>query len=123
MLGSILMILVTAVSLLVVDYIFPGIKLASFPVAIIAGIVIGLVNTLIKPIIFILSLPATILTLGAFMLVVNGLCLWIASILVPGFAVHGVIAFIFAPIILSFVNTILAKFVVERFSASPATPE
>ncbi len=123
MLGSILMILVTAVSLLVVDYIFPGIKLASFPVAIIAGIVIGLVNTLIKPIIFILSLPATILTLGAFMLVVNGLCLWIASILVPGFAVHGVIAFIFAPIILSFVNTILAKFVVERFSTSPATPE
>lgn len=118
MLGSILMILASAVSLLVVDYIFPGIKVSSFPIAIIAGMVIGLVNTFIKPIIFILSLPATILTLGAFMLVVNGLCLWIASVLVPGFAVHGVIAFLFAPIILSLVNTILVEFVVERFSNS-----
>jgi putative membrane protein len=109
------MILATAVSLLVVDFLFPGIELKSFPIAIIAGMAIGLVNFFVKPIIFILSLPATILTLGAFMLVVNGLCLWIASLLVPGFVVHGLLSFLFAPVILAAVNAFLVKFVLEKF--------
>ena len=77
MLGSLLTVLATALSLLVVDIIFPGIlpgqvTLANFPAAMVAGLVVGAVNTGIKPVISLLSLPLNILSLGAFSLVVNG---------------------------------------------------
>lgn len=114
MLGSLLTILATALSLLVVDIIFPGVSLANFPVAIAAGLVIGLVNSGIKPVLSILSLPLNILSLGGFSLVINGLCFWLASLFVPGFRVSGLIAFIIAPIILSIANTFLSKYFAER---------
>lgn len=114
MLGSLLTILATALSLLVVDIIFPGVSLANFPAAMVAGLVIGLVNSGIRPIISLLSLPLNILSLGAFSLVVNGLCFWLASLFVPGFQVAGFIAFIVAPIILSLVSTFLNKYFAEK---------
>lgn len=117
MLGSLLTVLATALSLLVVDIIFPGVSLANFPAAMVAGLVIGLVNSGIKPIISLLSLPLNILSLGAFSLVVNGLCFWLSSIFVPGFRVAGLIAFIVAPIILSLVNTFINRYFGEKFSA------
>lgn len=120
MLGNLLTLLATALSLLVVDIIFPGVDLANFPVAIIAGLVIGLVNTAIKPIISLLSLPLTIISLGGFALVVNGLCFWLASVFVPGFKVTGLLAFILAPIILSFVNTFLNKYFTEKYPETMA---
>ena len=107
MVGFLLTPLITALSLLIVDLIFPGVDVESFPVALIAGISIGFVNIFIRPIVFMLSLPATILTLGLFSLVVNGLCFWLASLLVPGFSVQGFLAFILAPIALSLVSTCL----------------
>ena len=113
--GSLITLLATALSLLVVDIIFPGVDLANFPAALIAAFGIGLVNTGVKPVISLLSLPLNILSLGAFSLVVNGLCFWLASILVPGFRVAGLLAFIFAPILLSFVNTFLSKYFAEKF--------
>jgi putative membrane protein len=113
-LGSFLTILATALSLLVVDIIFPGVNLANFPAALVAALVIGLVNSGVKPVISLLSLPLNILSLGAFSLVVNGLCFWLAALLVPGFQVAGLISFIVAPIILSFVNTFLSKYFAEK---------
>ena len=115
MLGKLLTILATALSLLVVDIIFPGVDLANFPAAMVAALIIGIVNVGIKPIISILSLPATILTLGAFSLVVNGFCFWLASLFVPGFKVAGLLAFIFAPIVLSAVNTFLTNYFAEKY--------
>lgn len=114
MLGSFLTVLATALSLLVVDIIFPGVNLANFPAALVAALVIGLVNSGVKPVISLLSLPLNILSLGAFSLVVNGLCFWLAALLVPGFQVAGLISFIVAPIILSFVNTFLSKYFAEK---------
>lgn len=114
MLGSFLAVLATALSLLVVDIIFPGVAIANFPAALIAGASIGVVNAGVKPVVSLLSLPLNILSLGGFSLVVNGLCFWLASILVPGFRVGGLIAFIVAPIILSIVNTFLSKYFAER---------
>ncbi|MEO1673019.1 MAG: phage holin family protein, partial [Cyanobacteria bacterium J06631_2] len=61
-----------------------------------------------------LSLPLNILSLGGFSLVVNGLCFWLASLFVPGFRVVGLIAFLVAPIILSFVNTFINKYFAEK---------
>ena len=116
MLGSLLSILATALSLLVVDIIFPGVSLANFPAAMIAGASIGVVNAGVKPVLSLLSLPLNIVTLGGFSLVINGLCFWLASLVVPGFKVAGLIAFIVAPIILSVVNTLINKYFGERFS-------
>ncbi|MEL6581547.1 MAG: phage holin family protein [Cyanobacteria bacterium J06621_12] len=120
MIGSLLTILATALSLLVVDIIFSGVSLANFPAAMAAGLVIGLVNSGIKPVISLLSLPLNILSLGGFSLVINGLCFWLASLFVPGFRVSGIIAFIVAPIILSFVSTFINKYFAERFASAAA---
>lgn len=116
MLGSLLTILATALSLLVVDIIFPGVNLANFPAALIAGASIGVVNAAVKPVISVLSLPINILSLGAFSLVVNGLCFWLASLFVPGFRVVGLLSFFLAPVLLSFVNTFMSKYFAEKFS-------
>lgn len=115
MLGSLLTILATALSLLVVDIIFAGVNIANFPAALVAALVIGLVNSGVRPVISVLSLPLNILSLGAFSLVVNGLCFWLASLFVPGFKVAGILAFILAPVILSFVNTFISKYFAERY--------
>ena len=115
MLGTFLTLLATALSLLVVDIIFKGVDLANFPAAMIAAVAIGGVNAFIKPILSVLSLPANLLTFGAFSLVVNGLCFWLASILAPGFHVSGLLAFILGPVILTAVNTLLGKYFVEKY--------
>jgi putative membrane protein len=114
MIGTFFTWLATALSLLVVDLVVPGVDLATFPAAIIAAVAIGFVNSSVKPILSTLSLPLNFLSLGAFSLVVNGLCFWLASLFVPGFQVHGLIAFILGPVILSLVNTFLSKYVAER---------
>jgi putative membrane protein len=114
MLNIFLNLLVTALALLVVDIIFPGVSIQSFLVALIAGLVIGFVNMFIRPLLTILTFPVTLLTLGAFMLVVNGLCFWLASVLVPGFSVHGLAAFILGPIVLALTSTVLNKYFQEK---------
>ncbi len=120
MLTYILNTLITAVSLLAADYLIPGIVLNNFTAAVIAGIMIGLVNGLIRPVIFILSLPFTILTLGAFMLVVNGFCFWLAAAFTPGFQVDGFWAFVLGPIVLSIASTVLVR-VLSQISESKTT--
>ena len=61
-----------------------------------------------------LSLPATVLTLGGFGLVVNGFCFWLASLVVPGFTVHGLLGFLLGPIVLSFVSTALTGYFYQK---------
>ncbi|MGD1896780.1 MAG: phage holin family protein [Phormidesmis sp.] len=107
MLGFFVTTLATALSLLVVDLIVPGVGIATFPAALLAAVSLGVVNGSIKPVLKLLSLPVTFITLGAFSLVVNGLCFWLASLVVPGFAVTGFLGFIFGPIVLSFVSTFI----------------
>jgi putative membrane protein len=125
MLGSLLTLLATALSLLVVDIIFPGVNLASFPAALVAGLIIGLVNSFIKPALSILTLPINFLTLGAFSVIVNGICFWLASVLTPGFQVSGLLAFFVAPFILSVANTLLGNYFGEKYPELTAntTPE
>lgn len=112
--GYLVTTLATALGLLVVDIVFPGVDLANFPAALLAAAVIGGVNATIRPTLSLLSLPINFLSLGAFSLVVNGLCLWLASILVPGFVVRGLAAFLLAPVILSFASTFLNNYFAEK---------
>lgn len=114
MFGFALTTLITALSLLIVDLVVPGVVLANFPAAIIAAIAIGFVNAFVKPILSFLSLPINFLTLGAFSLVINGVCFWLASVLVPGFAVHGLLAFILGPVVLSLGTTFLNNYFVGK---------
>jgi putative membrane protein len=102
--------LATALGLLIVDLSVPGIDIASFPAALMAAVAIGVVNSVIRPILSLLSLPINFLTLGLFSLVVNGFCFWLASLIVPGFLVNGLLAFIFGPVILSFSSTALNSY-------------
>lgn len=81
--------LVIALALWVTAYILPGVHVGSYQALAIAAIVLGLVNALIRPVLTILTLPITILTLGLFYLLVNGLTFLLASKMVPGFHVDG----------------------------------
>ncbi|MEH1951201.1 MAG: phage holin family protein [Nostoc sp.] len=114
MLTPLLTALATALSLLIVDLVVPGVNIANFPAAIIAALVIGLINGSVKPVLSALSLPLNFLSFGAFSLVVNGLCFWLAAVLVPGFAVRGIIGFLLGPVILTFANTFINNYFVER---------
>jgi putative membrane protein len=114
MISTFLTVLATALSLLVVDIIFPGVAIANFPAAMIAAVVVGFINGSVKPIFSTLSLPINIATLGAFSLVVNGFCFWLASVIVPGFAVRGLAAFLVGPVILSLTNTLINNYFVEK---------
>ncbi len=114
MLGFFITTLVTALSILVVDLIVPGVGIATFPAALLAAVSLGVVNGSVKPVLKLLSLPVTFLTLGAFSLIVNGFCFWLASVLVPGFTVSGLIGFIGGPIVLSAVSTFLSGYFINN---------
>jgi putative membrane protein len=81
--------LINALALLAVAYVLPGIVLADFTTALVAALVLGLVNTLIRPVLILLTLPATILTLGLFIFVINGLLFWMVGSWLQGFTVGG----------------------------------
>lgn len=81
--------LINAVALIAVANIVPGFGVDTFYTALIAALVLGLVNALIRPILLILTLPINILTLGLFTFVINALMVWLASTIVSGFTVEG----------------------------------
>lgn len=81
--------LISAVILMLVAYLVPGIEVASLYTALIAALILGLINALIRPVIILLTLPVNILTIGLFTLVINALMFWLASSIVKGFYVSG----------------------------------
>jgi putative membrane protein len=114
MTGFLLTTLVTALSLLIVDTLFSSVYISNFPTALIAAAVLGLINSSIRPILSLLSLPINLLSLGLFSFVVNGVCFWLASVLVPGFSVSGIAAIILGPVILSLGTTFLNSYLSDR---------
>ena len=104
----------TALGLLIVDLAVPGVNIANFPAAMVAAVAVGAVNSVIRPVLSLLSLPINFLSLGLFSFIVNGFCFWLASLFVPGFLVSGPLAFIFGPVVLSFASTFLNNYFDER---------
>jgi putative membrane protein len=96
--------LATAVSLLLTAYLVPGLVIDNFTAAAVGAIVLGLVNSIVKPILVIFTLPLTILTLGLFLLVVNGIALGLVGYLTPGFHVNGFFPAVIGSIVLSLVS-------------------
>lgn len=81
--------ILNAVALWLVAAVLPGVLLADYFSAFVAALVLGLVNAVLKPVLVILTLPATVLTLGLFLLVLNGLLFWAVAAVLPGFHVAG----------------------------------
>lgn len=78
-----------AAALLLVAYLYPGVTVSGFGVALVASLVLGLLNAFVRPLLVLLTLPVTLLTLGLFLFVINALMFWAAAWLLDGFAVNG----------------------------------
>jgi putative membrane protein len=100
-------ILISALSVLVTGYLMPGIKIDGFSTALVVAVVLAILNVFLKPVLVLLSIPATIFTLGLFLLVINAVIILIASKMVDGFHVSGFWSALFFSIVLSVINAIL----------------
>jgi len=109
----ILVWILNAVALLIVAYILPGITVASFGSALIAALVLGLLNTLVKPVLILLTLPITVVTLGLFLLVLNALVFWFAGSVLKGFQVNGFWWAMLGALVYSIVSGLLSRLLVS----------
>jgi putative membrane protein len=107
----ILVWILNAVALLVAAYLLPGITVASFGSALIAALVLGLLNTLVKPLLVLLTLPITVVTLGLFLLVLNALLFWFAGSILKGFQVNGFWWAVLGAIVYSIVSGLLSRLI------------
>ena len=112
--GFLFRVLVNAFAIYLVANVVPGITVASIGAALIAGFVLGLVNAVVRPILVVLTLPITLLSLGLFLFVLNAFCLWLTSELVNGFEVHGFLPALFGALLISVVSFVLNAFVSDR---------
>jgi putative membrane protein len=99
------------VAILIISYLLPGvIRVDSILAALAAAFLLGVVNVILRPILVFLTLPLTLLTLGLFLLVINGLMLWLVAALVGGFHVNGFWGAVFGSVLISLVSWILSRF-------------
>ncbi len=106
--------LLKALALLLVAYFVPDIHMSGLDVALIAAVVIGLMNMLVKPVLVIFTLPITILTLGLFILVINGLLFWGVGHYLQGFEVRTVMAGIIGALAYSLISWLLSTLLVGK---------
>lgn len=105
-------LLINMIAILIIAYLFPSlIWVDSFWAALVSAFILGVVNAVIKPVLIFFTLPLTILTLGIFLLVINGLMLWLVSALVRGFHVEGFWGAVLGSILISIVSWILSRFI------------
>ncbi|CAG2138604.1 hypothetical protein LMG31506_01979 [Cupriavidus yeoncheonensis] len=109
--------IINAVSLFMLPYILPSIHLQSFGSAMLAALVLGLVNTLIRPILVILTLPVTVLTLGLFIFVINALLFLFVGNLLSGFSVGGFGAALLGSILYSVISWLLSSLLLGERAA------
>jgi putative membrane protein len=99
--------LLLAAALLLVAHLSPGVTVNSFGAALVAALVLGLLNTLVRPLLVLLTLPVTVLTLGLFLFVINALMFWAAAGLLDGFHVNGFGSALIGSVIYSIASTII----------------
>ena len=110
--------LLLAAALLLVAHLYPGVTVASFGAALIAAFVLGLLNTLVRPLLVLLTLPVTLLTLGLFLFVINALMFWSAASVLEGFAVTGFAAALIGSVIYSLCGMVIDVAIERLFSRS-----
>ncbi len=100
--------IINAGTLILLPYVLPGITVSSFGAALVTALVLGLINTVIRPILVLLTLPITLLTLGLFILVINALLFWMVASFVPGFQVQGFASAFWGAIAYSIISTLVS---------------
>ncbi|MFN7154987.1 MAG: phage holin family protein [Acidovorax sp.] len=108
--------LLSAASLLFVAYVYSGVEVQSFTSALIAAFVIGLFNAVLRPVLVLLTLPVTIVTLGLFLFVINALMFWAAASVLSGFQVTGFVAALVGSLIYSVLGVLIESALGGLFS-------
>ncbi len=106
--------ILNTIALLGVAFLYPGVQIADWKSGAVAALVLGLVNTLVKPVLVVLTLPVTILTLGLFLFVLNALLFWGVAEVVPGFHVNGFGAALLGAILYSIIGWLLSNLIADR---------
>lgn len=105
--------LINAGALLALPYLFDSIRVESFYIALIVALILGLVNAIIRPVLILLTLPVTILTLGLFILVINALLFWFVASFIDGFTVTGFWSAFFGAIVYALISWALSALLVR----------
>ena len=108
--------LLSAAALLAVAYLYSGVQVVGFGSALLAACVIGLLNTLVRPVLVILTLPVTLITLGLFLFVINALMFWAAAGVLDGFKVQGFGAALLGSLIYSLFSLVIASALKRLFA-------
>jgi putative membrane protein len=111
MLGMLFRWLLSALALILTSKVVPGITVDNFTALLIAAIVLGLVNAVVRPILVFFTLPLTLVTLGLFLLVVNAITFGLAAWLVPGFSVNGFLPALLGSIVMSILSFLFSMFI------------
>ena len=106
--------LINAAALLALPYLMSSITVESIPTALIAALILGLINTFIRPLLILLTLPATLVTLGLFIFVINGLLFWLVGSFVQGFHVAGFWSAFFGAILYSIISWALSALLLGK---------
>lgn len=105
--------LINAVALMALPFLMSSVHVTNFTTALIAALVLGLVNTLIRPVLVILTLPVTVISLGLFILVINALLFWMVSHWIDGFNVNGFWSAFIAAILYSIISWALSTLLLK----------
>ena len=100
--------LLSALALLAVAYLYPGVRVDSFLAAAVAALALGLVNAVIRPVLVLLTLPVTIVTLGLFLFVINAALFWLVAQVVKGFSVEGFLAALVGSLLYSLITLVVS---------------
>jgi putative membrane protein len=106
----------SAAALLLVAYLYGGVEVRSFTAALIAAFVLGLLNTVVRPVLVVLTLPVTVLTLGLFLFIINALMFWSAAGILDGFFVRGFVAALIGSLIYSVIGLVIDLALERLFS-------
>ena len=112
--GFLIRVLVNALAIWLATEIVPGIEARTVTTVLVAALVLGLVNAIVRPILLVLTLPLTLVTLGLFLFVLNALCLWLTSAVVPGFDVRGFWSAFGGALLVSALSWVVNGFVSDR---------
>jgi putative membrane protein len=111
--------LLLAAALMLVAHLYPGVSVASYGAAMVAALVLGLLNTLVRPLLVLLTLPVTVVTLGLFLFVINALMFWSAAGVLSGFTVTGFGAALIGSVIYSLCGMVIDLAMERLFSRGP----
>ena len=112
--GLLLRWLILTLSIMVTAYLFPGIQVSGFGSALFAALVLGILNAFFRPVLFILTLPINVLTLGLFTFVINAMLLMMTSGVIGGLVVDGFGSALFGSLLISLVSWLLSSFINDQ---------